>query len=314
MSAPRPLPPFSSLLKSREVEDPVNLWVHRPLAYAFVALIYRTPITPNMVTFMAILVGMVSGAMYLWGTPGAMVTAGVCLWASAILDGADGFLARAKQLSSPFGRALDGSADMIVAIFTVIPAIIHLWLIHHDPVEMAMAVPAIGLTTVHLSAYDYFKESYLRRTRVGQGGEGEDLDQAKERTTEADDKGALVKFVYRHVFIPYLETQKRHIARIDPAAQREGKRPVVDERTAAIYRRHNLGPMRLWMLVSLAPHAYLMSIFSMFDRVDLYLWLRLLGMNVLFVIAVVWQRRATQRTQEELAAIDAADELAAAPA
>ena len=45
--APAALPPFDALLKSRDVEDPVNLWVHRPLAYAFVAMIYRTRITPH---------------------------------------------------------------------------------------------------------------------------------------------------------------------------------------------------------------------------------------------------------------------------
>jgi len=309
-----PLPPFSTLLKSRDVEDPVNIYVHRPLAYAFVAAVYHTPMTPNMVTFLSICVGMVSGAMFLLGTPTTMVVAGICLWASAILDGADGFLARAKNLSSPFGRALDGSADMIVAIVTVIPAVIHLWLKHHDPMLIALSVPAIGLTTIHLSAYDYFKESFLRRTRVGKGGEGEDLDQAVERKQEAEARGWFMRFVYERIFLPYLETQKKHIARIDPAAQREGKRAIVDEQTAAIYRKHNLLPMRLWALISLAPHAYLMSIAAMIDRIDLYFWLRLVAMNVIFLCVVVLQRRATRRTQADLAAIGAEDELVAQPA
>ena len=56
------LPPFSSVLKSREVEDPVNLWLHRPLAYGFVAATFRTPITPNMITVLAVVVGMTAGA------------------------------------------------------------------------------------------------------------------------------------------------------------------------------------------------------------------------------------------------------------
>jgi len=307
-----PLPPFSTLLKSRDVEDPINIYVHRPLAYAFVAAIYRTPMTPNMVTLLSIIVGMVSGIMFLTGTPTAMVVAGICLWTSAILDGADGFLARAKNLSSPFGRALDGSADMVVAIVTVIPAVIHLWLKHHDPLLLALAVPTIALTTVHLSAYDYFKESFLRRTRVGQGGEGEDPAEAAKRTQEA--RGWFMRFVYERIFLPYLETQKRYITFLDPAAQREGKRPVVDERTAAIYRKRNLLPMRLWAIISLAPHAYLMSIAAMADRIDLYFWLRLVGMNAVFVLAILLQRRATHRTQEELSAIGAADELVAVPA
>ena len=108
------LPPFETVLKSREVEDPVNLWVHRPLAYAIVALIYRTPITPNQITFLALLVGAFAGALFLVGTKTAMLLGGICLWSSAILDGADGILARAKRLFSDVGRAIDGPADGVV--------------------------------------------------------------------------------------------------------------------------------------------------------------------------------------------------------
>ena len=85
------MPPFKQLLKSADVEDPINVYVHRPLAYAFVWSIFRTRITPNMVTLFAVFVGFIAGCMFLWGTPGAMVAGGLCLWASAILDGADGF-------------------------------------------------------------------------------------------------------------------------------------------------------------------------------------------------------------------------------
>src|SRR4051794_10682989 len=101
------LPPFETVIKSREVEDPVNLWVHRPLAYAFVALVYRTAITPNQITALALLVGFAAAGCWFVGTPALMLAGGCLLWASAILDGADGILARAKQMFSDTGRALD---------------------------------------------------------------------------------------------------------------------------------------------------------------------------------------------------------------
>ena len=50
-------PRFETLLKSRDVEDPVNLWLHRPLAYLFARAVYRTPMTPNQVTLLAMFVG-----------------------------------------------------------------------------------------------------------------------------------------------------------------------------------------------------------------------------------------------------------------
>ena len=100
------LPPFRTLLKSSEVEDPVNIMVHRPIAYAFVWSIFKTSITPNMVTLMAVIAGFTAGVMFIWGTPHAMIAGGVLLWSAAILDGADGFLARAKNLQSQFGLSL----------------------------------------------------------------------------------------------------------------------------------------------------------------------------------------------------------------
>ncbi|MDH3726816.1 MAG: CDP-alcohol phosphatidyltransferase family protein, partial [Myxococcales bacterium] len=122
MNAALRMPPFASILKSKAVEDPVNVYVERPLAYVFAWSVFRTPMTPNAVTLLAVLFGVTAGIMFVWGIPHAMVAGGILLWVSAILDGADGILARAKNLQSEFGRALDGAGDAIVAVFTVFPA------------------------------------------------------------------------------------------------------------------------------------------------------------------------------------------------
>lgn len=62
--------------------------------------------------------------------------------------------------------------------------------------------------------------------------------------------------------------------------------------------------MRLWALVLLAPHSGLMAICAMVDRLDVYLYIRVLLMNGIFVVAI-WQRHATCRTIEELARVGA---------
>ena len=112
-------PPFSSVVKPNDVEDPINRYVHRTLAYLFVRSIFRTSITPNMITLSALVIGFAAGCAFIWGTPTAMFLGGAGLWAAAILDGADGILARAKNLHSEFGRAMDGAGDALVAVFTV---------------------------------------------------------------------------------------------------------------------------------------------------------------------------------------------------
>jgi hypothetical protein len=63
--------------------------------------------------------------------------------------------------------------------------------------------------------------------------------------------------------------------------------------------------MRLWALVSLAPHSYLMAICAMLNRLDVYLFIRVFVMNGIFLVAVIWQRHATSKTIEELVGVDA---------
>ncbi len=294
------MPPLSSMLKSQDVEDPVNRYVHRPLAYGFVRLIFKTPITPNMITLSTVVVGFIAGCAFIWGTPTAMWVGGLGLWAAAILDGADGILARAKNLQSEFGRALDGSADALVAVFTVFPAFYHIWATHHEPQHLVLMVPALGLTVVHLAAYDFYKESYLQATRPGKGREGHDADDVDETVRAAREQGPVVQMAMRYVLVPHLKRQKAIVNWLNPDAWRLSQLLQSDEQTSAVYRRQNLWPMRLWALVSLAPHSYLMAICAMFDRLDLYLFIRVFLMNGIFLVAVIWQRHATRRTVEAL--------------
>ena len=300
-----PLPPLSSIVKSNDVEDPVNRYVHRTFAYLFVRSIYRTRITPNMITASTVVVGFVAGCAFIWGTPTAMFVGGVCLWAAAILDGADGILARAKNLQSEFGRALDGSADVLVAVFTVFPAFYHIWVTYHNPYHLLLMVPALGLTVVHLSVYDFYKESYLRGTRPGRGGEGHDADGIAETVEAARNEGLILQMAMKHILVPYLMRQKAIMNWLSPDAWRLSQLLHSDDQTSEIYKQNNVWPMRLWALVSLAPHSYLMAICAMFNRLDVYLFIRVFVMNGIFLVALIWQRYATSRTIQELAGVGA---------
>ena len=298
-------PAFSSVLKSNDVEDLVNRYLHRTLAYLFVRLIFRTRITPNMITLSTVFIGFGAGCAFIWGTPTAMIVGGIGVWAAAILDGADGILARAKNLQSEFGRALDGSADALVAVFTVFPAFYHIWVTYHNPYHLALMVPALGFTVVHLAVYDFYKESYLRGTRPGQGGEGHDADKIADTLEAARSKGPIVRMAMKHVLVPHLIRQKAIINRLNPDAWRLSQLLQSDDQTAEIYGKANVWPMRLWALVSLAPHSYLMAICAMFNRLDIYLFIRVFVMNGIFLVAIIWQRHATRRTIQELAGVDA---------
>jgi CDP-alcohol phosphatidyltransferase len=291
------LPPFESLLKSRDVEDPVNLWLHRPLAYAFVALVFRTSITPNQITGLALLVGCAAAGGFVIGTPHAVLLGGILFWSSAILDGADGILARAKQMFSDVGRALDGACDAVVALVTGGGAFWHIWSQHHSLLEVA-AMPLVVLSVVvHAYLFDYYKEAFMQHSNPRWNG-------SPERLTEIASRGTRLRAEHApwylrastRIYLDLVQAQIKVVMLLNPRAARHHLTFPVSDESVRIYRQYNRGPMQLWALVSTAPHAYLMSICALFDRLDVYLWIRLIGMNSVFVIACIWQRLATRRT------------------
>jgi phosphatidylglycerophosphate synthase len=298
------LPPFSQVIKSRDVEDPVNIWVHRPLAYAFVAATYRTPLTPNQITLLAMLVGIAAGICWAIGTPSMMIWGGALLWTSAILDGADGIMARAKRMQSELGRALDGLSDVLVAVVTVIPAFYHVATTTSIGVHVLWIGPvAFATTWLQVYLYDFYKESYMSSLNPAWDGTSRALALAQTRVSQADAENTtrFQLFLWKS-YVGMLSAQIRVISWTNSLGLRHEHRFPVSPELARIYRKHNYWPLQIWALVSLCPHSYLMAICGMCDRLDVYVWFRLVGANVLFVAVLLWQRVATKRTLEELAA------------
>ena len=106
-----------------EVEEWPDRRVHRPLARPLVRFFVTTPITPNQVTLLSGAAGVFAAVLIFasLSRPVLRLVAGVMLLASAVLDCADGQLARARGVSTPQGGALDGISDELVG-FSVILA------------------------------------------------------------------------------------------------------------------------------------------------------------------------------------------------
>ncbi len=293
------LPPLRTMLKSKDVEDPVNLYVHRTLAYLFVLLTFRTPLTPNGITFLSLGVGI--GAGLVWWLDGPLVLGAVMLWTSAILDGADGMMARAKSMFSASGRALDGSADLIVAAITVSGAVYRVRDMF-SAAELAI-LAAIGAVTavLHFNLYDYYKDLYLRAVR---GGKGEATLEAELEAVAESLKGSAwyLRAAVIHGLIPYTRRQAQIVRRSNPQSllEREALTNRGSEQLNASYRSAHRGPMRLWPWISLAPHTYLLCLAAIFGRIDLFIWYRIVVANALFVVLLLWERRATRQVLTHL--------------
>jgi phosphatidylglycerophosphate synthase len=102
---------YRAMLKAPEVEEFLDLAVYRPLAFGLVKLLRPTPVTPNQVTFVSLVLGLASGACYWQGEAGWLLSGAILLFLTNTIDCADGMLARVRGGGSLTGYLFDGLVD-----------------------------------------------------------------------------------------------------------------------------------------------------------------------------------------------------------
>ena len=283
------------VIKSPDVEDPINLHVHRPLQLLLARPLLRTSITPNQVTLLSLLSGLGAAACIVVGTPASLVAGAALLFGSAILDGVDGMIARLKKTSSEAGHAIDGASDYAVNVATTLAAIGYLGERTGHPLgALALGLVAHLAWAHHLMLYDFHCAMYLRFLTGGRHSGG---DRARAAETLAQLRERRAPLFYRAlmtVFVWQLGNREALLRRVNPLAAGLAERPVTGAEAAAYVAAHR-GPMRLWALLGNAPHMDLMALATAFGRFEIYFAARIVLFSLLGVVAVIWERRVTRR-------------------
>lgn len=155
---------FSKSTKPKSVEEPVDYYFYRRLAHLLVPFLYKLHFTPNLVTLLSLVTGLV--AAYLVYHQYFIVSVFVALLA-IIFDCCDGQLARLTGKSSPIGRALDGLCDTIwVSLFGY--SVIFSGYFKEEGIDSWMTwcgVAAAFFTLVHCGRYDGIKIKFTSLTQ-----------------------------------------------------------------------------------------------------------------------------------------------------
>lgn len=276
-------------LKPLSVEEPIDVWVHRPLAYLLARALLPTPVSANLVTFCAILLGIASGVSYVIESPHHLQLAGAFLFASAVFDCADGQIARLRGTSSRFGRMLDGSADLVVASAAVLGAILVIWRQHHEPAWVGFVVLGLSALTAvtgsfHTTSYDHYKNVFLCMTMPNHREAESHADAlARYRERPRAEFGPVSRLAWP-IYLFYVKSQEDFITGFDPhtPASLSGL-PEYSERGAAVYRRHAEPIMRVWRgWFGFGSLMFGIALSTALDVLEWYMLARLVGMNAVF--------------------------------
>lgn len=234
---------FQKSVKPKAVEELVDYYFYRRLANFLVPFFVRLRFSPNQVTFLSLITGLLASYLvfhryFFWGTLIAIV--------AIIFDCCDGQVARLTGKTSPFGRGMDGLCDSIWISF--------LWIgLYHSQILQEAGYASIvvpmafaGLSTVlHCWRFDGIKISYINQAMPHIAEQGVDAEYALQLLKQEIKKlnpltsfVAFAVFFQSYFFVPSIKKDKKIIS----VEHQEYARKILDPQ------------MRLWSFLGEGSH------------------------------------------------------------
>lgn len=165
------MPPNASFDKGAAIEEWTDTHFFRPVGLRIARICYPTGVSPDHVTLVALVIGLVAGRLCFYNDV-RLNALGVALFVvSDIFDSADGQLARMRGASTRFGKILDGLSDGLRFANLYVHLIFRL-LIAGSVWWFAVPLGVLaGLAHARQSgAVDYIRQLYMY---LAEGGGGE---------------------------------------------------------------------------------------------------------------------------------------------
>ena len=132
---------WASLTSS--TDGKVDVYFNRPVGRYLSKLLIHTPITPNQISILSMLIGLAAAWYFQTGVYAATILGAVLLQVSAIVDCVDGDIARILFKESPLGKWLDITADQIVHLAVFAGIAVGLARQNSDAPELALGISAV---------------------------------------------------------------------------------------------------------------------------------------------------------------------------
>jgi len=284
-------------LKSVAVEEVFDLIFYRPLAFLLVKAVYRTAITPNQLTLFSMMLGIVAGICFAFGTPATFAAAGIFCLLYNVVDCSDGQLARMKHSGTPIGRILDGFADYVVSVAVYIGIGFGFAAPSSDPLLYGLLTVAAAAGNALTSALlDFYRNRYLDITL----GRVSVLEHEQQEFASAYDallrqKGHALEKGLIWLYLKYSAIQRTIIS----GRQESHNKPSVDP---AVYAREQRVQIHLWTYMGPTTQWTALILCSLLNRIDLFLWWMAVVAPILAAVLFVMQKAKDRHLQLQEAA------------
>jgi len=269
---------FKQSLKMPEVEELLDLFFYRPIAFLFVKAVYRWRITPNQITIVSGLFGLLAAWCFSRST--SFLAWGALFYAVAnILDCSDGQLARLQGSGTQFGRIIDGMTDYVATIAIFIG--LGIGFSGSGESRWLLVILAGISSAVHAFFFDRHQSEFMSVLRGEHHPPFREREQYEDhiRGVTVSRRSVLTASLLR-LYVAYLKIQEqvyqtRRERSFDPDS----------------YRKRNLRMIRFWSFLGPTTNRSLLIVCALSSRPDVYLWLIILAGNLWLIICLLYQRR-----------------------
>lgn len=272
---------FKQSLKTVDSEEILDLVIFRPLSFVLVKLIYNTNITPNQISSVALLFGILSGVLYGFGTYEFLLLGSASFFICNTLDCMDGQLARLKKNGTKIGRVIDGFIDYTTSVSVFLGLGIAMTKITGDPLYSWLLTVAAGISkALQNMLFDNYRNLYLELVY----GKASDIDAEIEEYTEEWERlnregGSFTDKMLVKSYIGYSRIQKKLTKHMTLKATPES------------YKDSNKLILRLWSWIGSTTHMVALIICTVLNRIDIYLILTVTAGNLIMILLKLWQDR-----------------------
>jgi|APSaa5957512535_1039671.scaffolds.fasta_scaffold32426_2 phosphatidylglycerophosphate synthase len=276
--------------RTGEIEEFTNVYIIHPISSWLVPQFIKLNITPNMVSSMGMVCGLMAGVCYYnYQNPLFAVLGFLLMFMWHVFDGADGQLARATKNFSEIGKVIDGVCDYVTFISVYVGISLALSIIYGN--EVWYLVILAGLChAVQSGAYELQRSEY---DFWGKAKESADLPSINDMI-DAGENMSPIGQIANQLHIGYIRMQYT-FSGVDRTFRHSLKEvlslaPEKEQQIRALYRELYTPAVNSWSLLCANYRTFAIFVASISGEPIYYFWFEVVVLNITLVFLVQKQK------------------------
>ncbi|WP_052079525.1 CDP-alcohol phosphatidyltransferase family protein [Porphyromonas sp. COT-108 OH2963] len=273
---------YLASLKSIETENKIDRVFYRKVGYKIAVALVPTGVSPNTVTIISILIGVLCGPMiyfssenYIWGLFGIAF-----LVIANILDCVDGQLSRLTGKKSNIGRILDGIAGDLWFFSIYVGISMRLVAEHHTSIFYIFAALSLVSHLSQAALTDYYKTLHLLFISPEKGAEFDDIESINRKYNDMEPGLNKLFFWFYKYYTTAQMTATPKLQKMVETVRRKFKGFRLPEEESLRFRKGSMIVMKLIDLLTFNGRSIVLFIAILLQQLWIYLAYEIVALNI----------------------------------